>query len=206
MTPAVVLAAALAWPQLTAIKPFALHSGANLLPAFAPDGREGLVVVGAPNTQTASGAYTAYMVLLRRAKPDHGWSLARFATGDEAHSQSPWENTIIDVPHTGEDQIKSVRFARARVNGRAETVIVTARRDLDEVETIPDAAHVDFTLLQLVLDPAFEEETFEVTGHLRSKDCFSNSDAALKAELGLPPPAGFDGDAKAAPCPAPKGR
>ncbi len=203
---ALALAAALGWPQLTAVRPIALHSGANVLAAFSPDGRTGLVGMAAPNTETASGAYTAYMVMLRRPKPDEGWSLVRFATGDEAHGQSPWENTIIDVPHTGEDQIKSVRFAHARVNGRLETVIVTARRDMGEAETMPDPAHVDFTLLQLVLDPDFAEETFEVKGHLRSKACFSNSDAALKAELGLPLPAGFDGDAKAAPCPAPKAR
>ncbi len=203
---ALALAAALGWPSLTSVRPFPVMEGANLLPAFAPDGRQGLIVSGAPNTATASGAYTAYMVLLRRAQPERGWSLVRFATGDDAHGHSPWENTIIDIPHTGEDQIKSVRFARAEVNGVPETVVITAERDMSEAETIPDPAHVHFTLLKLVVDPAFAEETFEIAGHLRSKACFSNSDAALEVELGIAAPDPTQGKPAAEPCPAPKRR
>lgn len=36
---ALTVAASLGWPRLESVSPVALRDGANILPAFAPDGR-----------------------------------------------------------------------------------------------------------------------------------------------------------------------
>ena len=200
---ALALAAALATasPAVTALRPIPLHSGVNLAHGFSPDGRDGMIVVGTPNVEIADQSHTDFFVLIRGPKPGDDWTVVRTLSVRRPDGSREDEVTDLlrDDPHTGEDQITSVRFAHGRVDGEPPTLMIRAQRDA--VLPIPDPSRVTVDVYRLVISQDFGEALFQPVSHARSKTCFDNSDAALKVMMGLPTPVGFGGPAQAKPCP-----
>lgn len=200
---ALVLAAAVSAsaPSVTALRPIALHSGVNTIRAFSPDGRTGMVVVGTPNVEVADQSHTDYFTLVQGVKLGDPWSVVRTIglRRPDGSSQDLPADLVEDYPHTGEDQVSSVRFARGRVDGQPATLMIRAERDA--ALPIPDPSRVTVDVYRLVISQDFGEALFQPVSRTRSKACFDNSDAALKVMMGLPTPKGFEGDAQAKPCP-----
>ena len=192
---------AAAQSSVTALRQIPLHSGVNAVRALSPDGRGGLIVVATPHVEVADQSHTDYFVLLQAAKRGEGWEVVRtvgLRRPDGSTDDAP-ADLVSDYPHTGEDQVVSVRFARGRVDGAPATLMIRAQRDA--ALPIPDPSPVTVDVFRLTVSRDFGEALFQRVSRTRSKACFDNADAALKVLLGLPTPAGFEGPAAAKPCP-----
>jgi hypothetical protein len=116
-------------------------------------------------------------------------------------ARTPWnvvgidgEPTIRDSPHTGEDAIISVRFARGTLDGKSATLLITAERR--GWTTVPDPA---VTLIRVyTLRNSHDRgdfvgttpDAFEPVISFTTTQLYVDADSALKAELGLPLPSG----------------
>jgi hypothetical protein len=65
---------------------------------------------------------------------------------------------------------------------------------------IPAASHVVIQLYALEKDADVGADRFALKGELKPSTCYGNTDLALKAELGLPLPSGYEGPDKAGSC------
>ena len=158
-----------------------LTDGVNRIPHLAPDGRDGLIVQGWRENGNAHG-FGVFMVLLPVGADGTGLDVVTFPPNDE-------DVSITDSPHTGEDYVRSVRFARAMLDGRRQTVVFVATRTL--ADSIPAPSR---TLIQvLVLDHRSEDEAigppdfFREAARFQTNRLYCNADSALAAELHVPP-------------------
>ena len=114
------------------------------------------------------------------------------------------KDTIEDVPHTGEDNITSVRFARGEANGPKESLLVVAQRHLASPQSYYDAAPTTISYYRLVDASGEGVETtpfaFRLEKTVHPKQLYCNSDLALNKEAGLPLPATYDGPSNADGC------
>src|SRR5262245_18322921 len=113
----VLLACLPAWADssITHIELIPLHPGVNQIPDLLR-GRDGVIVEGWRNTCNAPG-YDVYMTLL----------------GDKTggiSDKAKFRDVINDSPHTFEDAVKSVRFARGKLDGHSVTLMITATPNL----------------------------------------------------------------------------
>ena len=160
------LATAPSSPRITDLREITLQSGINIVPRLAPDGRDGVIVEAAPHVEVADQSHTDFMVLVKPTKPGDDWAVARvIGFAKSARDEAEPEDLVSDYPHTGEDQLSSVRFARAMVDGVAAVVLIRAQRDF--VLPIPDPSPVSIDIFRLMIDPDFGEERFERVGHRR---------------------------------------
>jgi hypothetical protein len=168
-------AVALAGASTSALTPIQLHAGINPIPDIAGDGKAGSISVDWRENGNAWG-YTIFMV---RA----GGSIA---TVDDA-------DRFTDRPHTGEDVITSVRFARGRYKGRATTFALVAERTI--VESVPAPAHTTIKIYALLRndEPLGTPYYFLKLNEAAAKRDYCNADMALKTELGFPLPPDYSG-------------
>ena len=198
---ALAVVAAAAAPHVTDMREIALHSGINPVERFAPDGRDGVIVRAAPTVEVADQTHTDFMALVKPARPGEPWAVARVLDFDGRGAPAGGASDMVsDYPHTGEDQVSSLRFVRARVDGAPAVLLVRARRDF--VLPIPDPSPVTVDVFRLTIEPDFGEEVFKRVSRRRYPGCYGNTDLALKAVLGLTLPAGVEGPAGPEPCPA----
>jgi hypothetical protein len=96
-------------PRITYLEPISLQSGINRIPAFAPDGREGIVVIGWRENGNAH-SFDLALVLLRGNKGGP-WNVVRVepAMGDQAGTGA---DVITDDLHTDDDMVQVFRLAR----------------------------------------------------------------------------------------------
>lgn len=168
-------------PDLTGLAEISLHSGVNHISA---EGRPGLVVKGWRENGNAHG-FHVYTALLQAA--DGQWQHLSFFAGNDERLE------LTDAPHTFEDVVRSVRFFKAKLNGKAKTVVVVAQRRMGGGRSIPEASPVDFTLYALRTRPDGEitgpDHYFDQIAQWSATGRFCHADTALAVELGLPPPA-----------------
>ena len=124
-------AAALAWPlqAAPALQPVRLHAGANAVPDIAGDGRSGTISLQWRENGNA-WSYDVFTVTV-------GGSIATIGGKDQ----------VSDSPHTGEDMIRSVRFARGTRNGQPTTFLLIADRLV--TGPIPDPAAAEIRVYAL---------------------------------------------------------
>lgn len=174
--------------------PLPLVRGVNRIPDFDGKGHQAEIVYAWRDNMNAHG-YGIYSVLMPQPNSADDWALVTFESRRDGQRNS--EEALRDQPFDDEQSVASVRFIKARWKGKAETLAISARRDLSNAVSFIDAAPVDFTIYRLT---ANSEETigwpfyyFDQIERFRSRDLFCNSDWALTAVLDLPLPRDYRG-------------
>lgn len=197
---AFMLPAGAAEPKLSDLVPIKLAAGVNRIPKFAPDGRDGLIVLGWRDNGNAHG-YDLHVVMLPTKPGASDWNVVGiFPKGFDA----PIEDTIRDDPHLGEDVVSAVRFARGTLDGKPATLLVTATRELDADVGIPGPSLTSFDVYRLTRSDGGIGSTadfFERVSHVRSTTKFCNAQMALFNRFGLALPASYAGPKTADGCP-----
>lgn len=183
------------FPALTELRPVTLHPGVTAVAHMAPDGRDGMIVEGHRDYFTADGSHDVFLALVR-GDGGQWWSVATHGSSPNDDPDDPLSFT--DAPHTGEDAVASVRFARARLDGRPAFVALVAQRAMEG--TIPSPSHVTFTLYRLQQRSLDDGWMFLKVGAAPGRACYGNADLALHAELNLPLPHGYEGPTAAGVC------
>jgi hypothetical protein len=162
-------------PLSSALTPIVLHAGVNPVPNMAGDGKAGSIALDWRENGNAWG-YHIYTVTI-------GGSIA--TVGGQDH--------LTDSPHTGEDMITAVRFARGSHAGHATSFALVATRKIGEA--VPDPAPTTITRYALVANDSGVGTPYQFipVGTVRAKRPYCNADMALHTELGLPLAADYDG-------------
>lgn len=169
--------------RLTELVSIPLRVGINRIPAFAPDGREAQIVLAWRDNGNAH-SYDMFVVMLPTRVGGHDWNVV----GVE-NPEGGFHDVIRDQPHTGEDMVRSIRFARGRLNGTPATLLLTATRDIS-VERIPAPSAVVFEVFRLTASDGTAGTTrdyFERVSRSRSTSLFCNAEVAMAQAFGLPP-------------------
>ena len=148
--------------------PIRLRSGNNIVSNIAGDGKSGSIAVSWRENGNAWG-YDIYTVTV-------GGSVV---THDD-------QTSFVDQPHTGEDSIVSVRFAKGRYRNRTTTFALVAKRNV--VNSVPEPAKVEIVTYALVKnnDGLGTPYVFEPVRKFSGSQLYCNAEMALKSELGLP--------------------
>jgi len=167
-----VAAAAINFSGLT---PIPLHSGINPIANIAGDKTRGSISLDWRENGNAWG-YSIFMV---RA----GSSIA--TNGDD--------DRFTDRPHTGEDAITAVRFARGSYNGRTTTLALVADRAI--VQSVPEPAPTTIQVFALVRneEPLGTPYQFVLVEKIQPQRRYCSADMALKTEIGFPLRRNYDG-------------
>ncbi|MFI5011484.1 MAG: hypothetical protein ACHQAY_03960 [Hyphomicrobiales bacterium] len=179
-------------PKLSDLVPIKLVAGANKVAQFAPDGRDALITLGWRDNGNAHG-YDLYLVMLPTKPKANDWNVVGIAP---AGFESRLEDTIRDDPHMGEDIVRSVRFARGKLDGKPATFLVTATRETDIDVGIPGPSFTNFEVYRLTRSDGGIGTTadyFERVSQSRSAIKFCNAEMALLKRFGLPLPASHAG-------------
>lgn len=160
--------AAAAYFAFSNLTPIPLHAGNNPISDIAGDGVRGSISLDWRENGNAWG----YSIMTVRV----GGSVA---TVDEA-------DRFIDRPHTDEDAITSVRFARSRYKGRLTTFAFIADREIKE--SVPAPARTIIKIYALVRnnDVLGTPYHFVLVNHSQPKRRYCSADMALKSEIGFP--------------------
>ena len=159
------------WPALTPIR---LHAGLNKVPDIAGDGKPGSISLDWFDNGNA-------------------WSYDIFTVKvNGAVATVNGKNRFTDSPHTGEDVIASVRFARGTHRGRTTTFALVSHRKI--VESVPEPAVTKITLYALEKNAgAGARYVFAKVGSMTPERKYCHADMALKTELGFPLTNSYDG-------------
>jgi hypothetical protein len=175
--------AAQAEHRITGTKPIPLAGTVNEVPDFTPDGRNAIIV------KTYGDGAWVYLVTVPPqpgySSASNGWNIVFIR-----NRENQLVETITDAPHTGEDYVRSVVFARGKIDGTDSTLLITAERRIEG--PIPDPAIVTYSVYRLEHDlgaHAGDIEIFRLDRSWDSMQKFCNSDFAMTAEFGLPLPA-----------------
>jgi hypothetical protein len=158
-----------------ALSPLALHAGVNPVRDMAGDGKAGQITVDWRENGNA-WSYHLFTVTI-------GGSVATF--GDKER--------LTDSPHTGEDSITAVRFARGSHAGHLTTIALVASRKI--TGPVPDPAPATLTRYALVRNDGGigTPYQFVVVGRLETQRRYCNADMALHTEWGLALGNDYDG-------------
>jgi hypothetical protein len=158
-----------------ALRPIALHGGLNPIPNIAGDGTSGSISLD----WRENGNAWSYSIFMVRA----GSSIATIDGADR----------LVDRPHTGEDAITTVRFARGPYRGRTTTFALVADRDI--VEGVPTPARTTIKTYALVrnAEQLGTPYQFVLVNELHAKRHYCNADIALKTEIGFPLRRNYEG-------------
>jgi len=166
------------FPKLTAIH---LHSGENKISNIAGDGVNGSINVFWTDNGNAWG-HEEYVVVA-------GGSTTMVI--DTKKNDQPDGPLMIASPHTGEDFITSVRFARGMFEGKRTLFLIRAERDLAKAKgnCVPCLAPTKFFLYTLIKAEGGvggAPYAFVFLKAVDAKHLYSDADQALHAELGFP--------------------
>lgn len=163
---------------ITDLQAIPTPSAINRIPDFAPDGRDAMIVKAYDN----SSRY--YLVMLQSkypSLPENSWNIVLRRNRDGRLVEG-----ITDNPHTGEDYVTSIAFARAKVDGEQSTLLIEANRNI--VGPIPDPAIVTYSVYRLERDTgayAGDIDIFRLITTWDSTRPFCNSELALNSEFGF---------------------
>ena len=147
--------------------------GINTVPHFAPDGREGMIVVARRQVPSGAGqAPTLVTVLLPRFAPTRGWDVVGVEDGTGVVADGP---PPASGPGVGRE--RAVRFARAKVGGMPATLMFVAT-------TGPNPNAVGITTYRLLTDGEDASGLAAVFGpirHTETTDGYCSPEAALEA-------------------------
>ncbi len=171
-------------PKITDLAPIPLKQGVNTIPSFSRDGRDALIILGWRDNGNAHG-YDVFMVMLPISKGGSDWNIVLGPDGKEV---------IIDQPHMGEDTVRSVRFARGKLDGFNGTFLITATRDVQEGFAEPAPTRIEFhRLAGGFVDVGTTFDYFETIYEFTTDSDYCNAEYALQSELGLPARQKYEG-------------
>lgn len=179
-------------PRLANFQMFPSSTGVNSIAGVTGDGRDGLIVSGWRDNGNAHG-FNVFLLLIPATPGGQDFNAVVFG------SEAGWvagegATTISDQPHTGEDYVRSVRFDRADLNGRPETVAFIANRQIVDGYPLPAITQIQImTLRDRGDEPLGPLYYFELLSSYRTTRRYCNSDAALRTELGVPLPPNYQG-------------
>lgn len=196
------------WPVLHSVSaaelgrlvPVELKSGSNQVPNATPDGRPAMIVRAWHENGNAH-SYNLFLTMTKDADPAAPW---RIVPIEPAGPGAPASDTVRDDPHTFEDMKRSVRFARAPVDGDPSFLLIVATRDMPASGSLTDASEVTFDVYRLeigVNDLEAGLDQFVSVSHGRSRGRYCNADLALFQEMGLSLPTDYAGPANLDGCP-----
>jgi hypothetical protein len=174
--------------RLADLKQIEIHPGLTRIRDAEGDGRDAQVFNAWRDNGNAWGFNVYIVTMPRRAEDGRGPDWQVVGIGIEPKGGLAAEAT--DRPHTGEDALTSVRFARGRLDGKAATLLVIASRD--PKGAVPDPAET--TIRILALKNAEDQgagttpDVFETALTFTTTATYSSTDEALLRELGLPLP------------------
>jgi hypothetical protein len=172
---------AFAAAQPTQISAIALRPGINAVPAFTADGRAATVVQAWRENGNAHGYNTFQVMVPRRpgGVPDQ--------LIDIDGPQHP-EDLVRDDPFDGERQVGVVRFARAKLDGRRQTVLITADLNPAASGVLADHATATVKVYRLVHDEGVGDtwDHFELAWSVTTAKGYCNVQLALRDTLGVP--------------------
>jgi hypothetical protein len=173
--------------RLAGLRVMHIHPGVNTVPNFAGDGRGARIVEGWRDNGNAHG-YHLYVVLLPVKPGGTDWNVVGV---DDAER---FEDTVADAPHTGEDIVRRVVFARGLLDGHDATLLLMATRQWRN--SIPEPAITEIRVYELRRNDGDVGETqdyFQSVGSYLTKIEYCNADNALKDEFGIPLPRPYAG-------------
>ena len=181
---ALLATAAAPTPTITDLRPIPLQPGVNPIDHLVPNGGPGLIVLAWRDNGNAWG-YDTCTVLLQ----DHGrWQLA----GIEHPAPKPgldddFALAASDSPHTGEDAITAIRFARAQLDGHPTTLLLEAIRTYPETPYDPAPTAYDvYALTPNTEGPGRTTAYFRRIQHQDLPAKYCHAEAALSQASGLP--------------------
>jgi hypothetical protein len=177
--------------RLADLQVIPLHDGLNTIPNLAGDGRTGTIVEAWRDNGNAHG-YSVFMVLLPSTDEPHQLQVVGIDDGKAVREFAA------DNPHTGEDVLASLVFARARLDGKPATVLIEAVRDFPAT-AIPDPSPATITVYALrrfAGGVGSTPDDFEPAFKLRTTRAYCHTEMALHQELGLPLSRAYGGSAK----------
>ncbi len=185
---AAALATAIIEPgAVTGWQPITLHPGVNRVAGFLPGGRTAIIVQGWHANGNAHGWHD-WMVL---GGPSEG---QRFGVVPVEGSRSTDE--LRDEPFDGERVIGTVRFARGRIAGKVESLLVQAHLVASPSGVLADHATAVVHLSVLRRHPGTVGETTESFVPLATTQTtkqYCNVDLAVRDTLRMPLPRDYAG-------------
>jgi hypothetical protein len=171
-------------PQSIAVIP--LHPGVNSVPGFTADGRAAAIVQGWRENGNAHG-YNTFQVLVA----EKGGTPSRVVDVDGPQHAV---DLISDDPFDGERQVGVVRFARAVLDGRRQTVLITADLDQASSPVLADHATATIKVFRLVRDESVGStwDRFALAWSTTTTARYCNVQLALRDTLGVALPRDFD--------------
>ncbi|WP_420242934.1 hypothetical protein [Roseiterribacter gracilis] len=169
--------------DLTAID---VAPGFTTIPGFTPDNRPARVLKAWRENGNAYG-YSIYLITTASGMGRSDWNIVPITV------PTPWhvQDMLTDTPHTFEDMVRSVRFARGKIGGEeSETLVFTATRDVKD--DTPAPAQVAFELYRVVVTDEMGD-VLERVRTWRSTKKYCNADTALLREVGLALPRDYEG-------------
>lgn len=132
-----------------------LQSGINHVKSLTPDGRPGIITKAWRENGNAHG-YNLYTVMVR-AQSGEPWLAVSFdPKGGRNGNILGLLDIVRDAPHTFEDVVTSVSFARARIDGRKGVIAIIAERALEPGKSIPEPSPVVVSVYRLAKLEEFE--------------------------------------------------
>lgn len=161
--------------QTPAFSPLRLRAGTTVVPNIAGDGRGGSITLDWVENGNAWG-YDIFTVRVGNS----------VATVDGA-------DRFTDQPHTGDDMIRAVRFAKGRYGGRSTTFAFVAQRIVSN--SVPEAAPTQIRVFALVRNDSGVGTPYQFVRvrAFRARRLYCNADVALTREAGLPARVGQGG-------------
>ena len=177
-------------PALTDIHIIPIKPGVNTIPRFAADGRAATIVRAWRGNGNAHG-YNVFLVLLPRAE---GNPLG--VVRQEDNDSSTGGDAIRDDPFDGERTLGVKRFARAKLNGRVQSVMIAAHLDEAPSHVLADHATATIKVYSLKRSEGAAGDTPDYfslawTAHTTARYC--NVDLALAETLHVPLPKDYAG-------------
>ena len=169
------LASGLPEPRITDLVPIPLDLGVNRIPRFAPDGRDGMIVLAWHDEGGGSG-HDVFLVTMPSRSGMERRDVGVSGGGDLSRGA-----TIRDDPNHGDNMLRSVRFARGRVDGRDATLLLVATRT-DAGDNAPSLTLYEVYRL-------IRSGDADMFAHIASRvlpDRYCNADLALSVASGLP--------------------
>jgi hypothetical protein len=173
--------------RLAGLRVMHFHAGVNNVPNFAGDGRTAQIIEGWRDNGNAH-SYNLYVVLLPSRPGRADWNVVGVDGSDH------FEDTVADAPHTGEDVVRSVVFAKGLLDGRRATLLLTATRKWQE--SIPDPATTEiqaYVLRQNTEGVGETRDYFEPVGSYLTETKYCHAEKALNAEFGISLSPGYAG-------------
>jgi hypothetical protein len=191
-------------PKLTNLYVIPVRAGMNTVTDFTLDGDRAIIARAWRDNGNAPGFNVFTVTMPERAPaegpPRRNWDFVSFFDGDKESL------AITDRPHDQELYVRSIRFAKGKLNDRTETLALIAEKEAGSAKSLTEAAPVSVQVFAL---RSRGEETpvgrpdhyFERITTLKSQRRYCNAETALTVELNLPMPRGWPGNKVPDGCP-----